>query len=353
MRVRRIFTGGNTANGFHSFHHYIIPDKRNKLYIFKGMPGGGKSSLMREIGQRMIDKGYSIEFHHCPSDPRSIDAVVIEELGICLLDGTPPHSMDPTYPGLTDKIIDLARFIDSEKLKPMEEDIRRAKLNNKYAYERAFNYFKAAKIVHNQISIENGRNLDLVGINKESEGLIERIFSKREKTIKGNGFKERHLFSTANTPEGYFDYTNTILEWAEDIYYIKGEIGTGKSTLLSRIFDEAKYRNYNLEIYHNSLIPEKIESIYIKELDTIITSNDHGKEGAKFTLNLSNYFDNSKLNHEDYKALNLLLEKGIKSLNGAKENHFILEKSYRPCIDYSHIDSLREEIYEEILSFIE
>ena len=161
----------------------------------------------------------------------------------------------------------------------MEEDIRRAKLNNKYAYGRAFNYFKAAKVVYNQISIENGRNLDIVGINKASQELMERIFSKEGKVIKSNGFKERHLFSTANTPEGYFDYTNTILKGVEDIYYIKGEIGTGKSTLLYRILEEAKFKNYQVEIYHNSLIPEKLESIYIKELDTIITSNDHGKEG--------------------------------------------------------------------------
>lgn len=261
--------------------------------------------------------------------------------------------MDPTYPGLTDKIIDLAQFIDSERIKSKEGDIKRAKLNNKYAYERAFNYFKAAKIVHNQISIDNRKGLDIEGINKESKKLIEIIFSKKGRTIEANGFKERHLFSTANTPEGYFDYTNTILEWVEDIYFIKGEIGTGKSTLLYRILEEAKLRNYHVEIYHNSLIPGKLESLYIKELDTIITSNNHGKERAKYTLNLNNFFDNSKLNKEDYKIFNLLVDKGIKSLSGAKENHFILEKSYRPCIDYLQIDKLREEIYKEILAFID
>lgn len=353
MKIRKVFTGGNTANGFHSFHNYIIPQNRRKLYIIKGMPGGGKSSLMREIGQRMSAKGFSIEYHHCPSDPKSIDAVVIEELNICLLDGTPPHSMDPTYPGLTDKIIDLAQFIDSERIKSKEGDIKRAKLNNKYAYERAFNYFKAARLIHDQIVNENKRNLDIKSINKESKRLLEMIFSKDEKEIVINGFKERHLFSTANTPEGYFDYTNTILEWVEDIYFIKGEIGTGKSTLLYRILEEAKLRNYHVEIYHNSLIPGKLESLYIKELDTIITSNNHGKERAKYTLNLNNFFDNSKLNKEDYKIFNLLVDKGIKSLSGAKENHFILEKSYRPCIDYLQIDKLREEIYEEILAFID
>lgn len=352
MRIRKIFPGGNTANGFHSFHSYIIPDNRNRLYIFKGMPGGGKSSLMKEIGQRMADKGYSIEFHHCPSDPKSIDAVVIEELKVCILDGTAPHVIDPTYPGLTDKIIDLAQFIDWKKLKVYEKDIKRAKLNNKYAYERAFSYFKAAKVIYDQIVNENRRNLDIKAVNVENKKLIDRIFSKEEKEVEFDGFKERHLFATANTPEGYIDYTNTILEWVEDIYYVKGEIGTGKSTLLYRILEEAKLRNYHVEIYHNSLIPEKIETIYIKELDTSITSNEHGKDMAKFTLNLNDFFDDSKVNYENYELFNILVEKGIKSLSSAKENHLILENSYGPTIDYSPIDRLREEIYEEIMTLI-
>ena len=55
------------------------------------MPGGGKSSLVNDIADRMIEKGFSIEYHHCPSDPKSIDAIVIDELQICIIDGTPPH----------------------------------------------------------------------------------------------------------------------------------------------------------------------------------------------------------------------------------------------------------------------
>jgi len=46
---------------------------------------------MRDIGERMYNEGYDIEYHHCPSDPKSVDAIVIDELKICLLDGTPPH----------------------------------------------------------------------------------------------------------------------------------------------------------------------------------------------------------------------------------------------------------------------
>lgn len=90
-KIRRMFPGGNTSSGFFSLHDNIIDLNRNQLYLLKGMPGGGKSSLMNNIADRMVEKGFSIEYHHCPSDPKSIDAIVIEELKICILDATPPQ----------------------------------------------------------------------------------------------------------------------------------------------------------------------------------------------------------------------------------------------------------------------
>lgn len=89
--IRRFFPGGNTSSGFYSYHDNIIDLDRNMLYILKGMPGGGKSSLMREIGENAAKEGYNVEFHHCPSDPNSIDGIVIKELKIALVDGTAPH----------------------------------------------------------------------------------------------------------------------------------------------------------------------------------------------------------------------------------------------------------------------
>lgn len=90
-KIRRMFPGGNTSKGFYSFHDNIISDNRNMLYIIKGVAGGGKSSLMRDIGNRLMKKGYDLEYHHCPSDPYSIDGLVVDKLKLAIIDGTPPH----------------------------------------------------------------------------------------------------------------------------------------------------------------------------------------------------------------------------------------------------------------------
>ncbi len=99
------------------------------------------------------------------------------------------------------------------------------------------------------------------------------------------------MFSSANTPEGYVDYTSTILEGVSTIYYIEGEMGTGKSTLIKRIIEESKLKGYSVEIYHNPTIPEKVESLIIKDIDTCISSNENALKFPYNKINLNEYFD--------------------------------------------------------------
>lgn len=351
-KIRKMFTGGNTSKGFYSLHNNIISEDRNKLYILKGMPGGGKSSMMKDLGAKIFEKGYDIEFHHCPSDATSIDALVVEDLGVCILDGTPPHSMDPLYPGLTDETVDLARFIDGDKLKDKREDIIKAKRGNKNAYRKAFNYFRAAGNIYTEIEEANALLIDTEGVNKAFMGLMEKIFLKEPIYINSNIFKNRHLFSNANTPSGFVDYTDTIIEGVEDVYYISGDIGVGVSRLMTAICEKVSIMNYNVEIYHNSMMPDRIESVYIRNIDTMVTSNKCGIKYDRDYIDLNKYMNLEKINKDDYQVYDMLVKKGIDSLDGAKENHFILEKAYRPSIDYTGVDDVKARIWDEIVKKI-
>lgn len=349
--IRRMFFGGNTANGFYSFHDNIVDDDRTMLYILKGMPGGGKSSLMKRIGKYMKEEGFTIEFHHCPSDPESLDSILIKELRIAIVDGTAPHTMDPVYPGLKDKIIDLGQFIDSQKLAKNKDKIIEAKLNNKRAYSRTFSYLNSAKSIYELIVENNKSGVDFEEVNNETRSVVDKIFSQKDINKQEIMFKERHSFSTANTPKGFVDYTDTILEGVENIYFIDGEIGTGKSTLINKVIEECRIKGYSMEYYHDSTIPEKVESLIIKELNTCITSNKTAMEFSHRRINLNKYFKETVKIKDDYETYELLKKKAISNLSEAKENHKILEEMYRPNIDYSSIDKVRDKLLDEILTY--
>ncbi len=348
-KVRRIFPGGNTSMGFFSYHDNIVDINRNMLYILKGMPGGGKSSLMREIGDNAVKKGYHVEYHHCPSDPQSIDGIVIVELKVALVDGTAPHIIDPLYPGLIDTIIDLGKYVDKGLIGLYKDEVFSAKSKNKQSYRRAFNFFKSSRFIYDEIEAYNSGNMDFKGINKLTKTAIERIFSKDIAINDIDGFKERHLFSAAYTPEGFVDYTSTIIDGVKDRYFLNGNIGTGKTTFLKRIAEEAKIRNFHIELFHNPMVPQKLDSLIIKELNTIISTIKETKNYIFTTIDLEEYLDSDSLKEEDLILYNSLIEKGIEALKSAKENHGILESIYKKCIDYRGVTNEKNTLWEEIM----
>jgi len=89
--VKKVFPGGNTSQGFYSFYDYILHPEAKRLFILKGGPGVGKSTLMKQVGETMLAKGYDIEFHYCSSDNSSLDGIVIPALQVGIIDGTAPH----------------------------------------------------------------------------------------------------------------------------------------------------------------------------------------------------------------------------------------------------------------------
>lgn len=91
-KIKHVFPGGNTPQGFFSYYDYIIPSgEATRIFVIKGGPGVGKSTFMKKIGDVMASRGYDVEFHHCSSDNNSLDGVVIPALRVAFIDGTAPH----------------------------------------------------------------------------------------------------------------------------------------------------------------------------------------------------------------------------------------------------------------------
>ena len=76
----KFFLGANSPCGFFSrFDNLYEPENGYFCYILKGGPGSGKSSLMKKVASETINKGLEVELIYCPSDPNSLDAVIIPE----------------------------------------------------------------------------------------------------------------------------------------------------------------------------------------------------------------------------------------------------------------------------------
>ncbi|MCI8594748.1 MAG: hypothetical protein HFF09_05780 [Oscillospiraceae bacterium] len=88
------FLGANSPSGFYSLYDQLLPpESAAAIYILKGGPGCGKSTLMRAVSKRCKEAGYEVEHILCSGDPASLDAVIIPALRAAIVDGTAPHAV--------------------------------------------------------------------------------------------------------------------------------------------------------------------------------------------------------------------------------------------------------------------
>ena len=86
------FLGANTRNGFFSLYDgFADPEAGDFLYVIKGGPGCGKSTLMKRVGKAAEDAGLPVEYVLCSGDPDSLDGVWLPALHTGFVDGTAPH----------------------------------------------------------------------------------------------------------------------------------------------------------------------------------------------------------------------------------------------------------------------
>ena len=90
------FLGANSPAGFYSLYdHLLPPEQARAIYILKGGPGCGKSTLMRKIGVWAEEAGLETEYILCSGDPDSLDALILPSKAVAIVDGTAPHVVVP------------------------------------------------------------------------------------------------------------------------------------------------------------------------------------------------------------------------------------------------------------------
>ena len=139
------FLGANSPAGFYSLYSELLsPETANAIYILKGGPGCGKSTLMRRVAQQAAQAGETVEYILCSADPDSLDGVVLPRLGAALVDGTAPHVVEPKYPGAVEQYVNLGDCYDRAGLRAIRGKILTCMDGYKEHYQRAYRCLDAA-----------------------------------------------------------------------------------------------------------------------------------------------------------------------------------------------------------------
>lgn len=365
--IRRVFPGGNTGYGFHSFYHYMIKPDATRIFCIKGGPGVGKSTFMKSIGEHFQNQGYDIEYHCCSSDNGSLDGVVIPALEVALLDGTAPHVVDPKNPGAVDEIIHLGDNWDESKLRENKEAILKTNARVGRLFAIAYASIREARVIIEEWESYVTESQNFGAVNNLTKEILQKTFVNTSEDYSATP-QNRHLFASAITPQGPQTHFPSILQGIKTVVSLEGVPGSGKSTLINSIYQAAQQRGLYCEVYHRPIEPKKLDGVVIPALKSAVVNfglpfafSPSEIPGAKevISYDLSNYLDCQIYNKYAVEVdaatarCRSAFNRGAQYISLAKAEHDVMEEYYIPAMDFEAINARRDEIIKRIEQYAE
>lgn len=351
------FLGANTPVGFYSlFNELYSPEDGWTLYIIKGGPGTGKSTLMKKVASVCDSKGLYCERIYCSSDPNSLDAVIIPSLKVSIADGTSPHILEPKYPGVSEKLIDLGMFRDDKKLRENRDIIIEKIKENSFQHKKCVDFLAAARSAENDNASVVIPSMKMDTLHKFSEKLSDAKFPV---TSDSRGIMKKRFLS-ALTPSGIVLFRDTFTSLCENIVVLKDSFGCASSVMLKVLSLKAAEKGLSGIICYCPMSPEyRPEHLILPELKLgFYTSNPRHPDdfGGAFAVDCMRFYDNAFLQHHknriafNNRSRDEMLSGAAEYLKNAKRIHDEIERYYIEAMDFNRMGEYGEAVIEEIFN---
>ncbi len=350
------FAAANTHLGFKSFFNELFsPNMLKKIYILKGGPGVGKSTLMKRVATQAQERKLSPICYHCSSDPFSLDGVVIKDMGVAVIDGTAPHITDPSVAGVKEIIINMGTAWDTQKLSQNEKEVLSLTREKSSCYLAAYKYLAAEKQLRDSLWEINN---ECVTKDKLSSA-VTRLCSRTLK--KGSGTNVITHLQNANSCAGDARLYS-FEKRAKQIYFVR-DMRFVSHYFFEKLFEEAKKLGTDIEISYDPtdigavngiFFPRECVSVtqYSEELSKLLDRNGvlykiinmrRFCDGEKYAQRRTYYRFGEKCRAEMHEsALDYLMRAGL--------CHAKLEDIYKEATDYGKVDSLSDKVMADIFA---
>jgi len=352
---RRMFAGANTAHGFFSFYHQIVPvQQAEKIYVLKGGPGVGKSTLMKRMARAWEEAGAEVEYFHCSGDPASLDAVAVPSAGLAMLDGTAPHIVDPQIPGAVCTLVNLGAFLDESALSKRKSAIVPLSRAASPHYARAYRYLHAAESLREDTALCLKNHVNEPELKRQ---MISWQAALPQGDSSGLSGEVRTLFAGAITAGQCMDFLDTLSP--SQVWRIRGRWGFPTEDLLSFWAQHSRLQGVKTLHLCCPLNPERIEHLYFPDSGLLITTDNCFHSLSRASQREMEIDDLLSLDYASREALSFnrrefdrLLEAACDEIQKARSLHNELEAEYTPCMDFSAAERLCEKIRDESLSIL-
>lgn len=269
--------------------------------------------------------------------------------------------MEPKYPYVVEKYLDLGRFCRSELI-PHEtgEKIKKALNEYKACYAGVYRCIKASRFVGDDL-FGTVFNKDAVEkIRKRARGIIKReiLCRKSRSSSPGTDGREIKRFLSAVSPKGNVFLDDTVNELCSRIYELNDTYGLSHF-MLAAIKNAAISSGFDVFACYCPLNPEnKLDHLIIPELSLgfITVHSNFGSISSPYRrIHLDAYLDAAAIKNNKQRlkfmrrTCTSLLDEAIDDLKAAKALHDEIEAWYNPAVDFDGLYSLAYELGRSLL----
>lgn len=355
MSQTQYFLGANSPSGFYSLYHELSdPDRMERLYILKGGPGCGKSTLMKRIARHAEVAGLDTQLILCSGDPDSLDGVILPQKQIAVVDGTAPHVVEANCPGALEEYLDLSHFYDAAALRPLRDDLLTVTKEYKNHYQQAYRCLGASGELRQNLAEE----ADCPEIRRKLEKRAKGIISRELKLSGDHVGRVDYRFLTAVTHKGKIQLWDTVSAQADKVYALSDSHGLAHY-LLSPILNAARATGHNVVACLDPMAPDRLAHLILPDLSLafVTSAGDDAWEHHTYRRLRLDSMAESCLKEQNRprqrftrKISDALLDEGIGYLRCAKEAHDRLEAIYNPHVDFEGVCRVADDLASQIIN---
>lgn len=333
----RYYLGSNTYKGFYGLYEEAIAPL-DRVFLLKGGPGTGKSSLMKKVMKEGLNRGYSVECWHCSGDPNSLDGVLLKELGLAVIDATAPHAVEPKIPVAKEVIINLLDCVRRDKIKDYRTHIERLANDKKECFVRAYEHLKCGFGYFTQINRLLTDNVDMGEIDLVAREFAVKIAGENggDDKVKKKGASRR--FFRAITPEGVVCFDDALKD--KKVIAVKGEdilIDRFVTTLVDSVSADVLFLNpYDADLVEGCVVGDVAVVRECYSPDCTVDLTDFEKKADLYALSRAR----AKLDEE--------IEEGVSNISKARNVHMGIERFYVSAMDFEIADKLTDRVLKDI-----
>lgn len=346
------FAASNSADGFKNYYERCF-ERADRLYIVKGGPGTGKSTLMKRVADIAESLDMAVERYYCSSDHTSLDGVLFNCGGrwTGVLDGTYPHPYIERLPAVREEIVNLGEFWDADALRAQGEHIRMLCAQKGRMYDAAYSYLRACGGLHDVYGRYCGAEVDREKMRRWLSRICRGV-------SRGDGYRELPavINSVGMTGQAHM---GCLEDAAMRIYMLVGECG--KQELLDEVLSMARELGSSVRVAIDPIYCREKQGIFFEDAMIWIVCEEALPEEA-YEIYMSKVrrinmrrFCSAGIGgeyKEEKKSCTALIRGCVSGalgcLEAAGRYHFELEEIYKAAMDFEGLGRYTDEVCRRI-----